>query len=168
MSCDEILDVISDNDEVLRREKRSVIYDQKLNFRVINGFICNSKKQLWIPRRHPDKKLFPLYLDASVGGHVMADEDYENAFIRETKEELGLDPLLFNYKKIARLTPISHGTSAFMWVYLIYSDEVPQYNPNDFVEYYWLSVEEVFNRLTSGDNAKSDLLPILNEIKDKL
>lgn len=168
MSCNEILDVVSANDEVIGQEKRSVIYEQKLHFRVINGFICNTDKKLWIPRRHPQKKLFPMHLDASVGGHVDAGESYEEAFIRESKEELGLDPLVYTYKKIARLTPLTHGTSAFMWVYVIYSNEVPQYNTNDFTQYYWLSVDEFFACLDNGDKAKSDLLPILKEIKNLL
>lgn len=168
MSYDEILDFVSDNDEVLGQEKRSEIYAKKLHFRVINAFVCNSQKKLWIPRRHPQKKLFPLYLDCSVGGHVSSGEDYESAFIRETKEELNIDVSQVTCKKIARLTPLKNGTSAFMWVYIIYSDNAPEFNQNDFVEYYWLSPDEIVHRLNNGDNAKSDLLPILNEIKDKL
>ncbi|MFZ5953858.1 MAG: NUDIX hydrolase [Candidatus Dependentiae bacterium] len=168
MSCDEILDVVSKEDKVIKKEKRSVIYQQKLHFRVINAFICNSEKKLWIPRRHPDKKLFPLYLDCSVGGHVMSGEDYETAFIRETQEELNIDITKINFKKVARLTPFTHGTSAFMWVYIIYSNDVPAFNKNDFVEYYWLKPNEVSIRLMNGDKAKSDLLPILKEIEGKL
>lgn len=169
MVYDEILDIVSLNDEVIGQEKRSIIYAKNLScFRVINGFICNSEKKLWIPRRHPQKKLFPLYLDASVGGHVAAGETYQDAFIRETKEELGLDVSNHSYSTIARLTPHEHKTSAFMWVYIIRSNETPSYNKNDFVGFEWLSPEEIFQKLASGDNVKSDLIPILHEIKDKL
>ncbi len=169
MICDEILDIVSIEDEVIGQEKRSIIYANNLScFRVINGFICNSEKKLWIPRRHPQKKLFPLYLDASVGGHVGAGETYLEAFIRETKEELDLDVSNYSYSRLARLTPPEHKTSAFMWVYIIRSDETPSYNTNDFISFEWLSPEEVFQKLAAGDKAKSDLLPILHEIKDKL
>jgi isopentenyldiphosphate isomerase len=169
MICDEVLDIVSVNDEVIGQEARSVIYAKNLScFRVINGFICNSEKKLWIPRRHPQKKLFPLHLDASVGGHVGAGEAYEDAFIREAKEELGLDVLSCSYSRVARLTPPEHNTSAFMWVYIIRSDEVPHYNTNDFCGFEWLSPEEIFQKLATGDKAKSDLIPILEAIKDKL
>jgi isopentenyl-diphosphate delta-isomerase len=169
MSCDEILDIVTSADEVIGQEKRSVVHAQGLSsFRAINGFICNSKRQLWIPRRHQDKQLFPLHLDASVGGHVTSGESYLDAFRRETHEELNLDINDFPYSSIARLTPHEHGTSAFMWVYLIKSDNVPPYNPDDFVEYFWLSLEEFFAKIARGDRAKGDLWPILREIKDCL
>ncbi|MFA6263169.1 MAG: NUDIX hydrolase [Candidatus Babeliales bacterium] len=169
MSNDEILDLVTSADEVIGQEKRRLVYAQGLsNFRVINGFICNSKKQLWIPRRHQSKKLFPLHLDASVGGHVASGESYLDAFRREAHEELNLDINDFSYSSVARLTPHEHGTSAFMWVYLIKNDNVPPYNPNDFVEYFWLSLEEFFAKITRGDRAKGDLFPILQAIKNSL
>jgi isopentenyldiphosphate isomerase len=169
MSFDEILDLVTPADEVIGQEKRGLVYAQGLsNFRVINGFICNSKKQLWIPRRHQNKTLFPLHLDASVGGHVASGESYLEAFRRETHEELNLDINDFSYSSVARLTPHAHGTSAFTRVYLIKSDNVPPYNPDDFVEYFWLSLEEFFAKITCGDKAKDDLFPILREIKDCL
>ena len=168
MNYDELLDVVSEYDDVIKPEYKSVIYQQKLFFRVINAFVCNSNKQLWIPRRHPHKKLFPLSLDCSVGGHVMSGEDYDTAFKRETQEELNINIEQITYKKIARLTPCEHATSAFMWVYLIYSDSVPCFNPHDFVEYYWLTPEEITTKLQNGDRAKSDLITIINNIKHQL
>ena len=169
MIYDEILDIVSVDDKVIGQEKRSIIYEKKLScFRVINGLICNSEKKLWIPRRHAQKKLFPLCLDASVGGHVGAGETYQDAFIRETKEELGFNTLHYSHSRVAHLTPHEHNTSAFMWVYIIRSDEEPNYNSNDFSSFEWLSPEEIFQKLAMGDKAKSDLIPILHAIKDKL
>ncbi|MFA5306140.1 MAG: NUDIX hydrolase [Candidatus Babeliales bacterium] len=166
MSHDEILDLVSLQDEVIGQEKRSIVYERKLsNFRVINGFICNSAKQLWIPRRHKNKKLFPLHLDASVGGHVAAGESYHDAFVRETQEELNLDVRQCIYSPIAHLTPHEHQTSAFMWVYLIKSDIVPPYNTDDFVEYFWLTPDEFFDKLAQGDKAKGDMLSIVPVLK---
>ena len=165
---DEILDVVSEKDEVIKQEYRNTIYEQKLFFRVINGFICNSKKELWIPRRHPHKKLFPSALDCSVGGHVSSGEDYDSAFKRETLEELNINVETMHIKKIAYLTPLQHGTSAFMWIYIIYSDAIPSFNQDDFVEHQWLTPDEIIERLHQGECAKSDLLPIITYIKDIL
>jgi isopentenyldiphosphate isomerase len=167
MTYDEILDLVSPDDSVIGREKRSLVYAQGLsNFRVINGFIYNSAKKLWIPRRHRNKKLFPLHLDASVGGHVASGESYEEAFVRETREELNIDLTEGLFSPLVKLTPHEHGTSAFMWIYLIKSDVVPLYNKNDFVEYFWLTPEELFTQVAQGDKAKGDLLPIVREIKN--
>ncbi|MBU1007560.1 NUDIX domain-containing protein [Candidatus Dependentiae bacterium] len=169
MSSDEILDIVSFDDKVIGQEKRSIIHAKELSsYRVVNGFICNTKNQLWIPRRHPQKELFPLHLDASVCGHVRSGETYDEAFIRETREELNLELASGTYSTIARLTPYTHGTSGFMWVYIIKSDVTPTYNTNDFVEFFWLSPDEFFTKVSQGDKARSDLLPILQEIKHKL
>lgn len=169
MSCDEILDIVSSSDEVIGQEKRSVVYAKNLScFRVVNGFLCNSEKKLWIPRRHPNKKLFPLHLDASVGGHVTSGETYQDAFVRETEEELGLKVGSYVYHPIARLTPHEHKTSAFMWIYLIQSDEVPCFNAHDFTEFYWLSIDELLQRLNNGEKAKGDLRPMLQAIQGKI
>lgn len=164
---DEILDIVSAEDVVIGQEKRTVIYQQGLScFRVINGFICNDANKLWIPIRHPGKKLFPLHFDASVGGHVMAGESYEDAFLREVQEELGLELSRNECVPVARLTPHTHGTSAFMWVYLIRSNDVPSYNKNDFIDYRWFSAQELLERIAQGYKAKSDLAPIVKAIKD--
>lgn len=168
MMHDELLDVVSASDEVLTQELRSVVYQKKLYFRAVNAFVCNSKKQLWIPRRHPSKKLFALALDCSVSGHVSAGESYDAAFARETAEELSIDITQVTYTKLMRLTPVDHNTSAFMWVYLIMSDQEPAYNRQDFIEYYWLSVDELIQKLKNGEPAKSDLLPIVSAIKDHI
>lgn len=165
---DELLDVVSDTDEVIRQETRSVVYTHKLNFRAVNGFIINSKNELWIPRRHPSKKLFPLSLDCSVAGHVSAGEDYDTALIREAAEELNIDLTTIPFKRIARLTPPEHGTSAFMWVYLIHQDETPDYNRNDFVDYAWVTPAELLERLSKGEAAKSDLPIIIRHIQSLL
>lgn len=166
MHTDELLDVVTEADEVIRQEWRSVVYEKNLPFRVINAFIINSKKQLWIPRRTATKRLFPLALDCSVGGHVMAGESYEQALVRETQEELSLVLNPGDYKKLIKLTPHEHGTSSFMWVYCMYSNDVPNYNTDDFSDYYWLSADELLEKLSAGVFAKSDLLPIALAIKD--
>jgi hypothetical protein len=55
-----------------------------------------------------------------------------------------------------------------MWVYLIYQNEAPHFNTDDFCEWHWMSVDEVAHALTSGDKAKNDLPKILHEIKHLL
>ena len=72
MNTGELLDIVSEEDVVIGEMERADVYAQGLSsFRVINAFIINDAGQLWIPRRHPSKRLCPLHLDASVGGHVV-------------------------------------------------------------------------------------------------
>ena len=86
---DELLDLVDQQDKIIGQKLRSEIYDKKLtNFRVVNAFIQNDDGDLWIPRRSKDKRVFPLCLDASMGGHVAAGETYEEAFNRELKMQV--------------------------------------------------------------------------------
>jgi len=155
---DELLDLVDAEDRVIGREYRSYIYQAGYsNLRVVNAFLRNSSGQLWIPRRKVAKHLFPLGLDVSMGGHVASGEDYQAAFVRELQEELNLDASLLAYRVLGRLTPKSHGVSAFMTEYEIRSDEQPAYNRADFCEAFWFTPRELFAVLANGDNSKDDL-----------
>lgn len=157
---DEYLDLVNENDEVIGRKLRSEVYAEHLsNFRVINAFVVNSKGELWIPRRTISKKIFPSCLDMSVAGHVESGEAYDDAFAREVMEEINVDVKKSSFKKIGYLTP-KDGVSAFMTIYEIYMEEAPEYNKEDFVEYYWLKPEQYLSMQKKEGPGKSDL-PII-------
>ena len=155
---DELLDLVDQNDVVIGQKSRTEVYAQNLkNFRVINAFLVNSKKQIWIPRRSATKRIFPLCLDMSVGGHVESGESYETALKRETLEELNIDISTVLVRLLGHLTPKEHAVSAFMNVYEIALDRVPNYNKKDFIEYFWFTPNELLKRIAAGEKTKEDL-----------
>jgi isopentenyl-diphosphate delta-isomerase len=160
----ELLDLVDDNDNVIGTIERTDAYKNNIdNIRVIDCFIKNSEGKLFIPRRHPNKRMFPLALDTSVGGHVDAGETYEKAFFREAQEELGIDVSAMKYRHIGTMTPKADGTHAFISVYEIESNETPNYNKDDFIEYFWLTPEEIIKKIESGDTSKDHLPMILKK-----
>jgi isopentenyl-diphosphate delta-isomerase len=155
---DEYLDLVNEQDEVIDKQLRSEVYVKGLsNFRVVNLFLVNSEGKLWIPRRTSTKRIFPLCLDVSMGGHVESGETYEEAFKRETFEELAIDTDKITCKLLGYLTPHENNVSAFMKVYEIQTDTVPDFNPEDFIEYFWLSPEKLFEMIERGNKTKGDL-----------
>jgi isopentenyldiphosphate isomerase len=155
---DEWMDVVDIDDNVIGRKKRSELYaENSPNCRAINAFLINAQGQLWIPRRTAHKRLFPLHLDMSCGGHVMSGESYEDALQREVAEELNLDIRQVPWRLLGHLTPYDDGVSMFMKVYEIQCDETPKWNPDDFVESYWLWPGEILDRIEDGALAKGDL-----------
>lgn len=155
--ADEPLDLVDQEDRVVGVLPRSEVYRRGLtSFRVINAFLVNARGQLWIPRRAPTKRLFPLALDASVGGHVASGEGYLEAFRRELWEELRIDLAQIEYRVLGAMTP-AEGMSAFMQVYEIPWEKEPEYNRDDFVESFWLLPQQAIERLRHGDVAKHDL-----------
>lgn len=166
---DELLDLVNDQDEIIGQALKSTIYKKnQTNFRVINGFIVNSHNLVWIPRRSPEKKLFPLCLDTSVGGHVQSGETYDEAFKREVHEELNLNIDEIPCTLIGKLTPQSHYVSAFMHLYLINIEEAPCYNKNDFVSAQWYELPTLLRAINQGERTKGDLPILLSFIQKKL
>lgn len=163
--ADELLDLVDEHDRVIGTGLRSDIYRERLNsFRVINAFLINSAGQLWIPRRSAAKRIFPMCLDMSVGGHVASGESYDEAFRRELLEELGLCLDTVEWRDLGHLTPREHGVSAFMHVYEIRSNISPEYNRDDFVEFFWMSPHKILERIEAGDIAKDDLPKLIKLI----
>ncbi len=163
MVQDEYLDLVNENDEVIGRKLRSEVYAEHLsNFRAVNAFLINSEGKLWIPRRTASKRISPLCLDMSMGGHVESGETYEQSFKRELMEELRIDADKTSWKLLGHLTPYENKVSAFMNAYEIQMDEAPAFNPEDFVEYFWLSPSELFAKIDAGEKTKGDLPTLVN------
>lgn len=161
MNDDELLDLVNDDDQVIGTQWRSEAHaNNRHHFRVINAFVVNDEGKLWIPRRTAHKRLFPNGLDVSVGGHVESGEGYAATFRRETREELGVDIDTVPWRDLGTLRPTTDGVNAFMHVYEIRMNEVPNYNPDDFSEFFWLTPHELLDKLAAGDTCKGDL-PIL-------
>ena len=72
-------------------ETREQCHKQGLWHKAVVVFIINSKKQVLLQRRSPNKKMWPNMWDITAGGHVLAGEFGFESIIREAKEELGLD-----------------------------------------------------------------------------
>lgn len=162
-STDEYLDLVNENDEIIGRKPRSAIYQERLsNFRVVNAFVVNSKGQLWIPQRGYNKKNFSGALDFSMGGHVESGESYDIAFKRETREELGIDIAAINYRPLGKLSPKRDRVASFMQVYEILMEQTPKYNPDDFINSYWLYPHELQAMIKNGKPAKSDLIVVVD------
>lgn len=155
----ELLDLVNAKDEVVgkvyRRDFVRAAGHEPGYIRAVELFIRNDKGQFWIPTRTADKKIAPNGLDYSMGGHVGAGESYEEAAIREIKEELNLDLTPEDLEFVQKFSPAS--TPYFRTVYLYKSNQTPKYNPEDFQSAEWMTFAELDEKLKSGVPAKSSL-----------
>ena len=85
----EFLDVVDDNDNVVKKAPFDEVYKKKLPHRIIHILIFNSKGEMALQLRSAKKSFAPLHWSTAVGGHVQSGETYQQAALREFQEELG-------------------------------------------------------------------------------
>lgn len=87
---DEFLDIVNDQDEVLYQAEKNEAKSKRLRRRIVHVLIFNQKGKLLLQKRGPDCQFMPGSWSTSVGGHVSAEETYEQAAEKEFFEELGV------------------------------------------------------------------------------
>lgn len=88
---EEIFDVFNEKGEYLNKTaSREVCHSKGLWHKAVTAFIINSKGQVLLQKRSPNKKLWPNCWDITAGGHVLSGEFGFQSIIREVKEELGI------------------------------------------------------------------------------
>lgn len=138
----EYLDLVDENDNVIGKEDRNVIYKNNWrNFRVINIMIFTSDNKIVVPKRSANRRLFPNCYDCSVGGHVSSGETYEQAAYRELEEELGITGV--KLEEIGYFKPSDIDTSAFSKMYKLVYDGILDFDRDGIEDIYYMDKEEV-------------------------
>ncbi|NQV77047.1 MAG: NUDIX domain-containing protein [Lutibacter sp.] len=163
---DELLDLVNEQDQVIGTIWRSKAYAENrlASVRAVWFFIKNQDNKFWIPRRQATKKVLPNCLDGSAVGLVSSGETYKQAMIREIAEELNVDIISLPYRFIGTLTP-QEGAICFIQVFelQVLNDFIIDYNKNDFSEYFWLSSQEIIDKINAGEKAKDSLIKIMKK-----
>lgn len=163
LQLDELLDLVDQNDCVVQTMPRSEVYQKNLcsQMRSVWLMIKNQQGQLWIPRRSWTVDRLPGHLDGSVSGHVQAGETYEQALIRETLEEAGVDLQQATYRYLGKLTPHEHSSFCFAAIYEFEVAAAPEnWSRSDIGEWYWMTPRELLERCNQGEKFK-DTLPLV-------
>ena len=118
---------------------------------VVCVFIVNSKGEILLTQRHPDKP-FPLAWE-STGGSVVAGEDSLTGAMREVEEEIGLTLPLDKFKLVRTKTR----RSDFLDTYLVREDfeiNALTYQPEEVVDAKWVTFEEYTRIVHEGPLAE--------------
>lgn len=94
---EELVDIVDDNDNVIRQVTWKEMHEKSLLHRSSNVFVFNSKGELFVHKRAGSLKLYPGMYDVKMGGIVRAGESYEEAAKRELEEEAGIKNAELDY-----------------------------------------------------------------------
>ena len=88
---DEFLDVVTKEGEIIKTLPRTEIHgNPSFIHRVVHVLVFNREGALLLQKRSMHKDVAPGKWDTSVGGHVHAGEELDEAVRREMEEELGI------------------------------------------------------------------------------
>ena len=101
------LDVVDQNDQIVGREKRSVIHAQGIGnglwHREVHVWFIDNSNKIIFQHRAKNKDTFPDLLDSTVGGHVELGQSYEDAALMEVREETGLQLIMVDLVPLTKL-----------------------------------------------------------------
>jgi isopentenyl-diphosphate Delta-isomerase len=89
--------------------------------------IVNSADEIYVQHRAGTKRLWPDRKTISASGHMDPGETFEQAAVREVREELRLELSVSDLRLIGWFTGLSHGGP----VYEARSDHIPVPNPEE-------------------------------------
>ena len=87
---EEMVDIVDENEKVLRQATRSEAHAQGLLHRVVHVVVENSERKILCLKRGENVDTRPGYI-SNCAEHVKAGQDYESTAKRTTKEELGVE-----------------------------------------------------------------------------
>lgn len=101
----EYFDVVDEKDKVIGKATREKAHKNRLIHRSVMLFIFNKEGEVFVNQRTENKEFFPGYWSIVIGGHAHAGESYEEAAIRELKEEAGIKEKPFLMKSFKKRIP---------------------------------------------------------------
>ena len=106
-----LLNIVNKQSKIIGQASREEIHAKGLLHQEVHVWFYTPKQEIIFQLRSKNKDTWPDKLDASVGGHVEIGQSYEQAAIREVKEETGLDIKISDLNLISIMKHKSFDTS---------------------------------------------------------
>ena len=114
MAKSQKLNIIDEDDSIIGEDTRENIHKKGLLHREIHVWVYNKKGEILFQKRSMTKDTWPGLLDASAGGHVELNDNYNKAAVRELEEETGIKADKSDLTFITKLRKKGHDKSTGM------------------------------------------------------
>lgn len=123
----ETFDLVDAQDNVIGTTDKQTAHRKKQLHRVVAVYVFDKAGRLYVQVHKSSGGLY----DHSVGGHVKKGESYEEAAVREAKEELCID------QPLTKITTFYSDEGEYLHMFALYeciADDTWRFMPNDEVE----------------------------------
>lgn len=138
----EYFDVVDDDDNVIARQPRDVVHANNLLHRAVHALVYDDSGRLYLQKRTASKDVNPGLWDTSMAGHLHSGETYDQAVIRETREELGIN-LPSAPRSLFKLDACVDTGYEFIRVYEIYFSGVIKPCAREIEQGLWVSEDDL-------------------------
>ena len=143
---EEIFEVVDLEGKVMGSARRSEVHgNPHLIHRVVHCLIFNSQGNLFLQKRSLIKDIQPGKWDTSVGGHMDPGETPQEAVARETREELGIENVSFQF--LYRYVMSNEIETELVDTFRAVHDGPFELNPQEISEGRFWKAEEIKNSI---------------------
>ncbi len=145
---DEVFDIVDAADVVIGQATRGEVHARKLWHRAVHVLVFNAAGEVFLQKRSQAKDSSPGCWDSSCSGHLDAGEAYDEAAVRELREEIGLE-VAVPPRRWFRLSACAQTGWEFVWVYEERSEGPFALHPAEIEHGAWFAPAAVREAITA-------------------
>ena len=159
--ADEWFDLVDpDTNRVIGRAPRELCHgDPSLVHRAVHGAVFHPDGRILLQKRALTKRVQPGRWDMSVGGHLISGEDWSDALLRETEEELGVKVSFSSFRFRFEIQERNDFESENIRVYSVTYSGPFHFQSEEIDEIRFFDLRELADRIARRD--AEDLTPLL-------
>ncbi|MFA6553470.1 MAG: NUDIX domain-containing protein [Patescibacteria group bacterium] len=158
----ELLDVVNDKDEIIGKADIKKAHAEKLLHRIVHVLIMNHTGEMALQMRSAQRHFCPQHWCTAVGGHVQSGETYEQAAIRECREEIGTTIPKMK-KTFYDLYRHEQQGDKFLTTFVATYDGPFYPNPEEVEKIVFFKIEKIKDMIKAGEKFHPELLFLLNK-----
>jgi len=155
----EMFDIVDEKDKVIGKAPRPEVHAKGLWHRAVYVMVFNSKGELFLQLRSNDKDVEPGVWTCSSSGHLSSGETYDEAAVKETFEEIGIE---VRPKRLFKL--MYEPYHQHLWIYKAEHEGPFKLDPVEVADGKWVTMESLMEDIVANpENYSPEFIQILKK-----